>query len=269
MPIYSKTIYNLMTSYYKNYYKNELGLKDFEDRIKLRLDEETNFCLHPIETFERISGKSFKNKKVLVVGAGTGGEVINFNNKQSKTYAIEPSDDALKICHLKCQHLKISTSRIKKSFAEELPFEDKFFDFVYCYTVLEHVNDVKKTIKEIIRCSRKGGFVFIQCPNYNQLYEPHYKLPLPMFLPVWFNKIILRIIGRPVEFLDSINKVTPARLEKIFSTLNIKYTEHAPPMSKTSLNFFKPYTFIAFLREIIYRVFNQNTSQIWLLEKKS
>ncbi len=46
-----------------------------------------------------------------------------------------------------------------------LPFENDFFDAVYSYHVLEHVDDVPYTIWELRRVTREDGFVYIGVPN--------------------------------------------------------------------------------------------------------
>lgn len=45
---------------------------------------------------------------------------------------------------------------------ENLPFQDKFFDFVYCSHVLEHVKSPAKACDEIIRVGRRG---YIETPS--------------------------------------------------------------------------------------------------------
>jgi|SRR5215831_4376209 len=44
----------------------------------------------------------------------------------------------------------------------QLPFQDKFFDFVYCSHVLEHVEDPIQTCAEIMRVGKRG---FIETPT--------------------------------------------------------------------------------------------------------
>jgi ubiquinone/menaquinone biosynthesis C-methylase UbiE/glycosyltransferase involved in cell wall biosynthesis len=47
-------------------------------------------------------------------------------------------------------------------FAEELPFENKEFDFAYCRAVLEHAVDPAAACKELMRVARRG---FIETPS--------------------------------------------------------------------------------------------------------
>lgn len=45
---------------------------------------------------------------------------------------------------------------------EAMPFEDHFFDFVYCAHVLEHVENPAKACQEIMRVGQRG---YIECPR--------------------------------------------------------------------------------------------------------
>lgn len=45
---------------------------------------------------------------------------------------------------------------------EEMPFQDHFFDFVYCTHVLEHVKNPAKACEEIMRVGKRG---YIECPR--------------------------------------------------------------------------------------------------------
>jgi SAM-dependent methyltransferase len=45
---------------------------------------------------------------------------------------------------------------------EQMPFEDKYFDFVYCSHVLEHVDDPIQACREIMRVGKRG---YIETPT--------------------------------------------------------------------------------------------------------
>lgn len=47
----------------------------------------------------------------------------------------------------------------------ELPFEDASFDLVTCQTLLIHVPDVPRTLREFVRVLRPGGLLFVTEPN--------------------------------------------------------------------------------------------------------
>jgi SAM-dependent methyltransferase len=49
--------------------------------------------------------------------------------------------------------------------AEDLPFEDESFDLVTCQTVLMHVADPRRVIREMTRVTKPGGLVVASEPN--------------------------------------------------------------------------------------------------------
>lgn len=51
---------------------------------------------------------------------------------------------------------------------EEMPFEDKEFDFSYCHHGIEHVQDPDKACSEIIRIS-KSGILYFPTPQIEML----------------------------------------------------------------------------------------------------
>lgn len=223
----------LMKKYYRDYYLIKLGLPDFKSRINNRLNETENASYYIDKVAKWINYKFDKTKKVLVVGAGTGAEFVQFSRRGCDAYAIEPNERAFEVLCLKAKLENISLGKCKKGIAEDLPFEDELFDFVYCFTVLEHVQNVEKGIKEMIRVTKKkNGFIFIVCPDYRQIWEGHYKLYLPLFMPKWFIKIILRIKGRPTHFLDSLQFVTAKQVRNVFREHNVIAMQVIHPYSR-------------------------------------
>ncbi len=211
----------MITDYYTDYYHNQLGLKDYLDRVKDRIKEnqkESRFdTFKYIEKIEKLINFQFDNKKkVLVVGAGTGVEMFQLHRLGCKVYGIEPDQKAIKILKLKANQEKMNQDRIIKAVAEKLPFKNSNFDFTYCFTVLEHVSDVEKSIKEMVRVTKKNGYIFIACPDYRYPWEEHYKMFLPLFFPRIINKLFLILRGRKTKFFDSLQKVNALWLKKIF-----------------------------------------------------
>ena len=258
-----------LSKYYTNYYKGQLGLPDWESRVESRLNEEDIYCRRYIELIQEYFDYDFANKKVLVVGCGTGGELVNFHKKGADVYGIEPSMDAIEICLLKAELHNIKKENVVLGISESLPFEEKSFDFIYCFTVLEHVSDVKASIVEMVRCVKPQGKIFIETPDYRQLYEGHYKLPLPMILPNWFNKIILIILGRPHYYIDSINKISSKYLQNIFSTLPVTPIRVYRTNQMEIPNFnFKILYVVQLIQYCISHYFGIDINQLWLLVRE-
>jgi SAM-dependent methyltransferase len=56
---------------------------------------------------------------------------------------------------------------------EGLPFPDAVFDLILSHEVLEHVQDDRLTVKEVVRSLRPGGRLVVFAPNRGYLFETH------------------------------------------------------------------------------------------------
>jgi ubiquinone/menaquinone biosynthesis C-methylase UbiE len=130
---------------------------------------------------------------------------------------IEPYAPALNIAKAKAAFLGLEQSSFQEASAENLPYHDGDFDFIHCFSVLEHVQDVRKSIREMHRVLRQGGLLYIHTPNYAWPYEGHYKVPAPTFMPFGklLTKLWLRMLGRPTSYLESINLYSSRELNNI------------------------------------------------------
>lgn len=220
-----KPLNRLLNDYYTNLYKNQLGLKDYQWRVQNRVNEDKVGFYYSadkyINLFSKLVNLDLKNKKVLVIGAGTGAEMIQFHRLKAKVIGIDPNGKALEIIKLKLKNEKLSEKIAIKAAAENLPFKNKEFDLVYCWQVLEHVQDLKKSLKEIIRVCKRNGYVFIGTPDYRQIVEPHYKMYLPMFLPKFLVKWLIKLRGRKTDFFDSLQWVTADKIKTILKQMPV------------------------------------------------
>lgn len=226
-------IHKLVLEKFERQYRNEVGLpeKQINRLLMLRKKELDKMPDLGILLTERYLDYHFKNKKVLIVGGGLSGKLTEILfNKGAEVYVIEPDENRIDIQFLYARLLKIPESRIIKCFAENLPFENNMFDFVYCFTVLEHVKDVKKSLSEMYRVVKKNGIVFIETPDFRIPYEPHYKIVFPYYLlgitylyaclPGRIQKLIVKLslilLNRPTKFLNNINFLNEKYLKRIF-----------------------------------------------------
>jgi SAM-dependent methyltransferase len=255
----------LMRAYYTAYYRDELGLRDWKKRMESRLQEAENI-LPRISDVERWMGQTLGlANKVLIVGGGTGAEFIAFSKKGCETYAIEPSAKGVEIARMKAVLTGVDPLRFIQGVGENLPFEDNCFDFVWCFTVIEHVQCVKSCIQEMIRVVRPMGRIYIATPDYRQIYEAHYKMNLPMFAPKWILKLWLRFKKRPTAFLDTLQRVNTIWLSNVFQENPVVASHILLPLSPL-----KPDSkFSNRLKRWITRNFGIQTNQHWLLQKQN
>jgi len=214
---YSKELQNKIIAYYEKYYKKDCNLKDYKERALQRLEEEC-FKSKRMEHLQKIFRLDFhKNQKHFFVGAGTGGgAIVLFKEYDCDVYGIEPSEEGIEIIQGKCREVGINHNNFKQGFGENISFPDNYFDVVHCFTVLEHVQDVEKTIQEMIRVTKPGGIININTSNRWFPAERHYKILFPTFLPKQFGYFCLFLLGKSHQFLKTINFLSEKKLNRIF-----------------------------------------------------
>ena len=92
-----------------------------------------------------------------------------FFKKKSKVLHVAPEIAFIKkissiknIDYYSCD-LNSPLAKIKADICD-LPFENKYFDWVLCNHVLEHIKDDESAIKEIFRVLKPGGKAIMQVP---------------------------------------------------------------------------------------------------------
>jgi 2-polyprenyl-3-methyl-5-hydroxy-6-metoxy-1,4-benzoquinol methylase len=201
------------------YYWKSLGLHDWKIRVENRRNE-VPFSKAILETFQDLAGVSLKGKKMLDVGCGWGGYVAAASEMGADICGCDIDADVIEVAKLRtCLHG--SDSKYFCCPAEELPFSNEEFECVLNWGVLEHVRDVSRTVKEIVRVLKKGGVGFIYAPNYWQPMEYHYKVLFPPKCPKALGKLYLRMLGRPTAFLDTINYIDHAQIKNEFEKCGV------------------------------------------------
>ncbi len=206
-------------SYYQNYYRR-FGIRNVDVHVAKRLIEEQEesrrLALH-----EEILNRRFSGCRTLVVGMGTGGLAVCLSALGNESHGIEPNNTALQIAGQKMEFVGGPKSRLLRGVAEYLPYRDEVFDVVFCYTVLEHVRDVRQSLEEMVRVIKPGGVVIISTPEYRFPLEHHYKVPLPLKpFPRWFSAAVLLLAGKPTRPLfEEITYVTSKQIQHILMNM--------------------------------------------------
>lgn len=210
----------------KAYYYETLGLSDYNKRFFMRLHEELVEKERLIALLKEINKSSEDISKMLVIGSGWGGMVTAAKQMGIDCVGIDPDDTENKIASLRMEKNDILEFGLVKSYGEFLPFKSNTFDLVYCFSVLEHVLDVRMTISEMSRVMKDGAYGFIQTPNYVIPYEGHYKLVLPTFMGKFIVKACLKLIGRKTEFIDTLNFISRKYILKLLKDNSIPQIKH-------------------------------------------
>ncbi len=93
-----------------------------------------------------------------------------------------------------------NSAKITNAAGENLPFPNDYFDLILSHEVIEHVQDDRQAIAEMVRTLRPGGRMVVFCPNRGYPFETHgiywrgkYKfgnIPLVNWLPrTWRDKL--------------------------------------------------------------------------------
>ena len=145
----------------KNYTdRNSLNIKELNNLYK------KNWGITREDLNKQFIGKLNKSIKILEVGCNIGLQLnilkkLGFKN----LYGLEPQVYALKIAEKRNKNICF-----KKGNIFNIPYKDNFFDLVFTSGVLIHIhpNEIRKSLKEVYRCSKKyiWGFEY-----YSKNYE--------------------------------------------------------------------------------------------------
>jgi ubiquinone/menaquinone biosynthesis C-methylase UbiE len=98
------------------------------------------------------------NKNILNLGCGKG-QNIPALQKRGTLYCVDISSKSLEIAKNKYpQHNYILAK------AEDFIMEDNFFDEIYCFDVLEHVDDLDKVLDNIYKMLKTDGILYVEVP---------------------------------------------------------------------------------------------------------
>ena len=164
-------------------------------------------------------------KKILDLASGCDTAVFYGLLNGYDVYGIDPEEWKHTVIAMKIKEYKYPPeylSKFYKGVGEYLPFPDNSFDCVSTYQTLEHVQNPKQVISEMLRVTKALGGIHIQCPDYLGTFEGHYRIPwLPLF-PKRIAKIYLQMIGRPTKGLDTIQYVTKTKNKKFIHCIEKK-----------------------------------------------
>ncbi len=103
----------------------------------------------------------FKNKNILSLecGCGSGSVSVYFASKGVKTTMLDAAPSALGVAKGNFYNHKLNGFFIDGN-TEKLPFSNEIFDLVMSFGLLEHFEDMRPTLREMVRVLKTNGIFF-------------------------------------------------------------------------------------------------------------
>jgi SAM-dependent methyltransferase len=136
--------------------------------------------------------------KALEVGYGAGAVLLALAANVDELHGIDLDADAAIVDALLRQrewHAKLLQGSVY-----ELPYESAEFDLVVCFSVLEHLREYERGLREVARVLKPGGRLLLGMPAVNLLMEAG-------FLAIGFKGITDRHITTPRTVARSFDHV--------------------------------------------------------------
>lgn len=155
---------------------------------------------------------------VLENGCGVGMYVEKLTNLGSRVIGLEYDLE-------RAVEAKINSDEIINAAGEFIPLPSSTFDLILSHEVIEHVQDDRAAICEMIRLLKVGGRAVIFCPNRGYPYETHGIFWREKYY--FGNKLFVNYLPRALR-----NKLAPhvrvyskRDLQKLFDGLPVKFIE--------------------------------------------
>lgn len=146
--------------YRQLYAENDASLT--AESLELQIDQlEDLFQIREQPCIVEMPLAALQGKKVLEIGSGGGGHSCIFKRYGAEVTAVDITPERVISTGMKLALLKGGSGNALQTDAENLPFSDDSFDYVYSNGVLHHSVDTEKCIAEVHRVLKPGGTTVI------------------------------------------------------------------------------------------------------------
>jgi SAM-dependent methyltransferase len=114
-----------------------------------------------------------QNKTVLDYGCGSGYGTAVLSKCAKMAIGVDINEEAIDYCRRRYPYESLSFQKISSD--QALPFEDRSFDIIVSFQVIEHIWDVQKYLAEMKRILVDDGFIFLTTPNRSNRLIPFEK----------------------------------------------------------------------------------------------
>lgn len=140
---------------------NEEQVKNYYDQIYSKKGVN---AMRPLDYYRQVFAYlgSVSGGNILDVGTGTGHLLKVAKESGLKVYGTDISPEAIRV-----SKENVPEAGLRVAPGENLPFPDKFFDYVVCFGSLEHFLDMDKGMSEMVRVAKPEAKFMIVVPNRN------------------------------------------------------------------------------------------------------
>ena len=129
----------------------EDNFKDIFFKIKNKFNgKRSSILINPLKSMDCIN---FKKSRVLSIGPRLESEIFNLIKNGFKKKNIFALD------------LQTYSPLIQLGNMTKMPYEDNYFDIVFCGWVLSYSNEIQKAANEMIRVVKNGGYIALGISN--------------------------------------------------------------------------------------------------------
>lgn len=125
-------------------------------------------------------------RTVLDLGSGTGRHLVVLAKSGFSVFGLDNSRTGIRMAKNWLKSEGVTADLHRQEMTKEFPYADSFFDAVLSIQVIHHaeVAAIKRTIKEIERVLKKGGFIFITVPNERTQGKEFAQIEPDTFIPL-------------------------------------------------------------------------------------
>ena len=135
-----------------------------------------------LSDFKMITKNLDKNSSVIDIGSGPV-SVLSAFPKCKRMIAVDSLNDVYKKKFKQTSYITYLSSQ-----AEKVEYENKSFDAVLCINALDHMENYKVVLNNMMNITKKGGHIFLEYENTSPLAyllaKLGYKKPLNDFHPI-------------------------------------------------------------------------------------
>ena len=120
---------------------------------------------------------------------------------------------------------RVNSDKIINAAGEFIPLPSSTFDLILSHEVIEHVQDDRAAICEMIRVLKPGGRAVIFCPNRGYPYETHGIFWKGKYY--FGNKLFVNYLPRALrdKLAPHVRVYSKSDMQKLFDGLTVKFIE--------------------------------------------